>query len=798
MSLISAPIPNFINGVSQQPFTLRLSSQGDRQENGLSTISAGLLKRPPTEHLKKLGTFPLTDSFVHMVNRDATEKYIVMVNNGTIRVFDLNGVEKVVNIPPESTYLLTELPASVSFAVTTVADYTFIVNRTVVVQASLTNAPIRPKEGMVNVKGGSYARKYQVLLNGVVAASFDTPDGLSAGSGTPKQIEQVATDYIAQQLQASLTANGFNTGPWTSEIFGSVVVITRSDGVDFTLSCEDGAGGVNLVAIKSKLQKFTDLPPNPRKHGFTVEIVGDQASDFDNYWVRFDGDGDASNATGVWRETVAPGTPLGFNPLTMPHQLVRESDGTFTFAPVVWADRKVGDILSSPNPSIVGRRINDVFFFQNRLGFLSDENYIQSETGEYFNLFRTTVTALLDSDPVDVNAATNKIAILEHAIPFNRDLLLFSTQQQFLVSSGELMTPKGVPLKPTTEFAVSTKAKPVAAGRNVYFATDKGAWSAVREFFAQDTGSSNDAIEVTSHVPRYIPSGIVKIASGASEDVLALLSELDRSKLYIYRYYFSDAEKLQSSWSVFTFGTGTSILSCDFVESTLYLVVSRIDGIFLERMDLSLGAGVPGEPYLVHLDRKLTIPTSALSFDGINTVIAPGTIEYTATGSDYMVVAHGGGTIKPGQLASVVIDGGLKVKGNFTASPLSFGLKYLFRYTLSKLVLRSNAPGGGVRAETGGRTQVRTISFGYSETGFFQAKVTPEARQTYTYTFSGKVLGSSSSEIGGVVLPSGSWSVPVQSRNSTVDISLESDMPLPVSLLSAEWEGFFVKRSQSV
>lgn len=46
MSLISSSIPNFVNGVSQQPFTLRLSSQLDAQENGISTVSEGLMKRP--------------------------------------------------------------------------------------------------------------------------------------------------------------------------------------------------------------------------------------------------------------------------------------------------------------------------------------------------------------------------------------------------------------------------------------------------------------------------------------------------------------------------------------------------------------------------------------------------------------------------------------------------------------------------------------------------------------------------------------------------------------------------------
>ena len=54
MTLVSKSIPNLINGVSQQPPSLRLGSQGEAQENGLSDVVDGLKKRPPTKFLKKL------------------------------------------------------------------------------------------------------------------------------------------------------------------------------------------------------------------------------------------------------------------------------------------------------------------------------------------------------------------------------------------------------------------------------------------------------------------------------------------------------------------------------------------------------------------------------------------------------------------------------------------------------------------------------------------------------------------------------------------------------------------------
>ena len=789
MSLISATIPNFVNGISQQPFTLRLSSQGELQENGLSTVSAGLRKRPPTEHLAQISTTPLANAFVHMIDRDGSERYQVIVTNGDLKVYDLAGIPQVVNFTDKA-YLNTALSADVSFAITTVADYSFVVNKSKRVAALTTLSPARPSEALVSVKAGYYGKTYSIVINGSPAASYTVPNG-----STTADAPMVAADYIATQLAASLvSAAPFNAAPWTVTRYGSVLHI-RNTGADFSISCEDGFGNTAMVAIKGKLQKFSDLPANPRVDSFMVQITGDQASAFDNYWVAFDAGGN-NNTTGVWKETLAPGISVGLDPTTMPHQLVREANGTFTFRPAVWTNRAVGDIKSNPDPSFVGGTINDVFFFQNRLGLLSDENYIQSETGKYFNCYRTTVTTLLDSDPVDVNAATNKVAVLNHAISFNKSLLLFSNQQQFVVESDQLMTPKRVPIKPTTDFAVNGMAKPVAAGRNVYFSQDKGNWSSVREYFADMNNLTNDASDISSHVPKYIPSGIVKIAAGAGEDVLAILSGNDRTRLFIYKYYFSGNDKLQSSWSLFNFAAGGTILGCDFIRSVLYLVVSRADGVYFEKMDFAAGAAVVGEPYPVHLDRKVKVPTSAMTFDGVFTQINTASLGYTPTGTGYMAVAHGGGPIKAGQLLPVVLDGALvKIMGDLTASPLSFGQRYTWRYTLSPLTLKFPSTGGSTQSDTAGRTQVRTIGFNHADTGYYKVLVTPQARQTYTYVFGGKILGSASARIGGSALATGRFVVPVMSRNTTVSIVVESDMPNPVALLSADWEAMYAKRS---
>ena len=70
MSLISLQIPNLIQGVSQQPPQMRLPSQLEEQINAYPSLTEGLTKRPPTNHISRLAT-DADASFIHFINRDA-------------------------------------------------------------------------------------------------------------------------------------------------------------------------------------------------------------------------------------------------------------------------------------------------------------------------------------------------------------------------------------------------------------------------------------------------------------------------------------------------------------------------------------------------------------------------------------------------------------------------------------------------------------------------------------------------------------------------------------------------------
>ena len=248
-----------------------------------------------------------------------------------------------------------------------------------------------------------------------------------------------------------------------------------------------------------------------------------------------------------------------------------------------WTSRICGDDNTNPFPSFVDNTIQDIFFHRNRLGIISNENVIFSETNEFFNFFRTTVRQLLDSDPIDVAVSQNEVSELKAAVPIQDSLLLFSELNQFTLSASQLLTPAEVTVDQSTKFECDLTAHPVGAGNSVFFGTTDGSYAGVREYFTQGDTEIKDASLITSHIPKYLQGNIKKMAASTNEDTLVCMTSTNAKELYIYKWYNSSQERLQSSWSKWIFDR--DVVNVFFNNATLYITFG--DGSYEK---LSIGA----------------------------------------------------------------------------------------------------------------------------------------------------------------------------------------------------------------
>ena len=547
---------------------------------------------------------------------------------------------------------------------------------------------------------------------------------------------------------------------------------------DFDIQVTDDDGGVNLKGFKGNAKSFTDLP-NQCEQGMRLGVVGDNQKKEDDFYVVFAG----GAGSGYWKETVAPNLQHQLDLNTMPHTLRQKADYSFEFSTGEWQDRKAGDDDTNPAPSFVGGEqpsyISDIFFHRNRLGILSGENVIFSEAGNEFNFWRTTVRTLLDSDPIDVAVSQNEVSELKAAVPIQDNLLLFSNLNQFTLSASQLLTPAEVTVDQSTKYECDLTATPVGAGTSVFFATKSGGYAGVREFFTKDDTEIKDASDVTAHVPKYLEGNIRHLAASSNEDMLAALTTSNKNECYVYKWYNSTSERLQSSWSKWTFFSDDqpkNIASIFFNNAKLFFTFE--DGTY-EEMNLS-------EPDPVLLDMQIQvkeldplIPEEAAELERVNSV------PYTST-----MVAVDENNYNLGTYSNenqAVLD------ALSAGQTITVGEPYTFKYQMSEQVFK---PVQGDSTKLA-RFQLRKMSFNFSNTGKFDVTVDSLGRDPSVKTFTGRILGEPSNILGqAAVVPEGSFSVGVQSKPSTTKITITNDTHLPSVFQSAEWEGFVVLRNQ--
>ena len=815
MPLLTTSVPNLSQGVSQQPDNLRYPGQGETQINAYSSVVDGLVKRPNTDFIKKLLNFDQTNvtsgdidkSFIHFINRDANNQHLLVVPPSSsaqaVKVYNLSGTSEdsfgvfstdntTSNTFSTYSYLSTANPRE-DLKALTIADTTYILNKSKTVAHTTSDKSTKiqgtgvQQEALVFVKQGAYSTTYTITFikadGTAVPATTTTPATTGAGS-----------DAITTVLKSQIDGNsdlddvGFHQD-------GSVLKIVVPQGWLITVS--DSIANTGLGLVFGEVNSITDLPLKCF-HGFRVKVKGDTELVQDDYYVKFkikDLDSTATGSTltltnggndtivnsfgeGSWEELDANTLPLKLTPAVNHAGYVLTTD--------TWGERVVGDDNTNAMPSFVANTISDIFFFKNRLGFLSSQNIIFSEADTYNNFFRTTALTLLDGDPIDVGVSHTKVSLLKNAIPYQEKLILFSPQSQFVLRGTDLLTPKTVNISPVTEYNVTDKVKPLALGNFIYFPFERGDYQGVYEFFVDENTDTFDASEVTSHVPKYIPTTVRHLVGSATEDVI-VATTTNKKHLYVYKYFWQGKEKVQSSWSRFEFKN--DILGADFINSNLYLVMDDGTNAYIEKIPMEAGVVDAGKSYRILLDARIEGTVLTNSYDNgtkLTTITnipydPQGAVLYTTSGQRIVVAKVDANT---GTVPFDVSDNAFFI-----------GFEYNMEYQFSAQTLKQPTERGGKSTSNFTYQTLRHGAIDYADTGHFTVEVTPLYRDTYSYVYNPTNLGADS-VIGSLVLDSGSFRYPIHAKHDEATIKITSSSALPAQILAAEFESFVNPRSQ--
>lgn len=406
--------------------------------------------------------------------------------------------------------------------------------------------------------------------------------------------------------------NGLGDPNFFAETSGSILRINTTNGIK--LEGYDSFGNTASTSWLGWVDNMNQLPLNLGFEGAIIGIAGKTENLYDNYYVKYEDN--------KYIETYKPGTRFGLDKNTMPHRLLSYTDRNDTSTPFFffspqdntsfpsnasaetifmisdlpnWQGREVGDETVAPNPSFIGKPINGMFLYQQRLGFLSDNNIIFSETNNLHNFYPTTVTDVLDSDVIDVSVDTTSSVQLREAVPFNKNLLIFGDNSQYVLSVDGALSPSTVSILNSTNYNYNSNAKSLTLGPNVYFSTEKNEYSKFREYYVVPNTVINDASDISAHVPNYIPKGIIKIVGSTKHDIMFSLSKWDTKTIYVYNFMWAGNEKTQSAWHKWTFTE--DVANIDLIGSKLYILFKNGFSYTLKTIEIEVPTDILSVSY---------------------------------------------------------------------------------------------------------------------------------------------------------------------------------------------------------
>jgi hypothetical protein len=590
---------------------------------------------------------------------------------------------------------------------------------------------------------------------------------------------------------------------WGVTRYANVLHIKKLDGSSFTLRSESDRDSAkdSIVTMKDRIQDFSDLP-NHGPLGYVIKVTNTPTQGFDDYWVKITKpNGDDTNDSIVWKECPCPGSLTKFDKATMPHVLIRNADGTFTFQEQTWKARKAGDATTDEGapPSFVDTSINDVFFHRGRLGVLCDESVVMTRPGKFFDFWRSTMTTILDDDPIDVAGTDDVVAIFENAVTYNEELYLASSNTLHRLSAGDLLTQKTVKLTLAVREQINTEVRPAATTRSIVWASSVAPssltldYADIRELYIADSLSKSEPQSISDHVPGYIPSNLRKIVSSPSLNMLVGYGAFATGKLWVYQYYWTQSEKLQSAWHRWEFGDTSQIIGAHFFDNVLHLTIIRDGSTFFESVPCSHLAADQAQEWMVHLDRRVQGLTGTYNATANSTNYA---LPYAPNASTRAVRGDLFGV--PASIKSFVGQT-ITLNGNTTAQSIIFGQLYTSTFELGQFYLRTSTGSQSVISEQITRVQVLRVYPQYVDTAYFRVAVTPYPEApTFVKEFSPYILGDALSDTDTVVLRNGSMGTPVRARNDRCTIQLINDSHLPCAFTGLQWEGINVQRGRPV
>jgi len=603
MPAVTQRVDDYLGGVSRQSDDKKLPGQVEECINGYPDPTFGLTKRPGFQHIGNLGTGTTYDnSKWFFISRTDSEKYIGCItpasggSTGAIAIW--NAVTfAACNITYGTGAQAYLTGVRTDYDVLTIQDKSIITNKIKVAAKNADPTFNANRQGTVRISGVSTETAYEGTVAGQSwTVTTDNNDTYSDALGKLK----TAIDNL-------------NISNLTVTKLKDNLRLVRT-GASFTLTGTGGPFANQLNVFQDSVATLSELPTESI-HNHVVKIINSGALT-SAYYLKFV----ASNGTsgpGYWTESLAPDTSTGLDASTMPHELLNPSVNNFTLQRVSWTARAVGDDDTNSHPSFIGQKIQQSFFHNNRLGFLSQDTVSMSQSDDFFNFYHTSAQIVTDADPIDLAAATIKPVALHSVLPSTQGLVLFSANQQFLMGASDgVLTPTKSVIRAIANYEMDTVIDPVDTGTTINFISKTPSYTRVFAMVTRGENENPQVADIGRVVNEWIPSSMDTLISSAQNQFIAFSGQSTRY-IYFFRQYVEGKDiKLQTWFNWLAPGNVQTIAT----DSDEFFAVTKQGGQFtLSKASLSQS---PDDAIIVNNDGQKLNPcidlyatASSVTFD---------------------------------------------------------------------------------------------------------------------------------------------------------------------------------------
>ena len=604
----------------------------------------------------------------------------------------------------------------------------------------------------------------------------------------------VSADQVLAGIIQELSGTGVN-----ASLIGNGIYLSSNSTFNVEITDDD-----LMRSMQTSVNDVT-LLPKQCKHGYIVKVSNARISEEDDYYLKFDGQNN-QDGTGSWVECAKPdidksltNMPLVIQRTALANPGTSTEIATFTIKQFTYADREVGDDTTNPLPSFKGKRVNKVLFFRNRLAFLAGENVVLCRPGtlgkpDFFSETALTVSA---NDPIDIACSSTFPSELFDGIDINTGLVVFSTNQQFLLSSDDtVLNPDTAKLRSISAFNYNKDIPPISLGTTLAYIDNSGKFSRFNEMANIQREGEPSIVEQSKVVPTLLKKDLDLITNSRENNMVFLAKAYDTScEVVGFRYLNVGDKRQQSAWFKwrlnrpivyhFVINDEYFYLDQDYFLQSVRLVQTESDpSILQDNVD-----------FLLHLDNHITI--SGGSYDSTNNTTTFSNLGWLSSvqtpAYPLVVIDTNTASDRVGRYAKATISGtSFTVPGNWSGVTLFAGYLYEYKVIFPTFFVTRTA-GQSTQSDVNSSLVVHRVKFHFGKIGLYETTLKRVGKPDYTEIYESTELDEYDVS-DAPYLEEFVKTVPVYEKNSNVDIELKSSHPAPVTLRALSWEGDFSPR----